>query len=414
MFDDSLRSLVSKEWKIGKITIGFLDILLLIGMTWMGIAIRVACKDIETMDYTICIKPWVDELKKAGSFRGIVGSYYDYTPPYMYVLYLVSLLPMEPLYPVKIVSSIFDFILAIVSGKMVYELTGNRMRSFLAYGIIFCLPTVAVNSGLWGQCDAIYVTFVVSSLYLLFKGHSNWSMLCYGMAFAIKLQSLFIFPLYVFFWVVKKYKIWQFLYLPLVYLVMCIPSALAGQPIKDLLLVYVGQGNTEPWMLSWHWPNIYLLFGPTNFYESYSTVGIFGTMAILMLLLYFLARRYQEAGKELMLQAMLMFALVTPFFLPYMHERYGYLADILAVIFLFVRPSRFYIAVTQVLLSYTAYTGYLHGASTVPQPFYCFVMAALVTIVTVQVFVPDWEKKLGLTCFHSPSAISGESGNQES
>jgi Gpi18-like mannosyltransferase len=412
MFDNFLRNLVTKEWKMGRFRIAFLDLLLLVGMTLMGIAIRFSLKDVESMDYQVCLKPWVDEFKAVGSFKAICGDFYNYTPPYMYILYLISLLPIEPLYPIKMVSSVFDLILAILSAGIVMDLTQSRTRSFLAYGVVFCLPTVAVNSGLWGQCDVIYVTFIIASLFFLYREHSHISMLCYGMAFALKLQSLFVFPLYVFLWVRKKYKIEQFLYLPFVYLLMCIPSALAGKSIKELLLVYVAQGNTEPWMLSWNWPNIYLLFGPNNFYEQYSTVGTIGTVGMLMLLLYFCVKRFQECDKDLILRGMLLFALVVPFFLPYMHERYGYLADILAVILSFVHPAKFYIAVTEILLSYTAYTGYLHGASTVPQPFYCFVMALLVAIVSLQMFVPDFEKRLYSKSSRFLSATSDKSDNQ--
>lgn len=390
--DDFLRNLLIKDIKLGRFRLCFLDLLLLVGMTLMGILIRLSCKDVESMDYTVCLKPWVDEFKMAKSFQAISGDFYNYTPTYMYILYFISLLPMEPLYPIKLVSLLFDFILAIVSAAVVFHITKNRQRCFLAYGIIFCLPTVAVNSGLWGQCDVIYVTFIITSLYFLYKGRSLVSMLCYGMAFALKLQTLFVFPLYVYLWTKKKYRIEHFLSIPMVYLVTCIPAIIAGKSIKDVLMIYINQSNTEPWMLSWHWPNIYLLFGPSNFYEEYSTVGLIGTIALLMMLLYLLVKKCKTVDERLILNSMLMFALVVPFFLPYMHERYGYLADVLAVIMLFVYPKRFYIAVIQIVLSYTAYTGYLHGKSVIPQEICCFIMAILVAITCIQVFAPNWEK----------------------
>lgn len=412
MFDDCLRSLVSKEWKAGRFRIGFLDLLLLAGMTLMGILIRISLIDVESMDYTVCLKPWVDEFKAAGTFRAICGDFYNYTPLYMYVLYFISLLPIEPLYPIKIVSSLFDFILAIVSAKIVFHLTENRTKSFLTYGILFCLPTIAVNSGLWGQCDVIYVTAIIVSLYFLYQEHPHVSMIFYGLAFALKLQALFVFPLYVFLWVKKKYKIGHFLYLPFMYILTCIPSALAGKSIRELLMVYVDQGNTEPWMLSWNWPNIYLLYGPNNFYEQYSTVGVIGTIAVLMLFLYFMVRKCKEADDKMILRGLLLFALVVPFFLPYMHERYGYLADVLTVILAFVYPEKFYIPMAEVLLSYTAYTGYLHGYSTVPQPFYCFAMAALVAIVSIQLFIPDLEKRIVSKYFRNSSTTAVSRDNQ--
>lgn len=365
------------------------EVLFFLGITALGLFIRYAFKDVETMDYRTCLKPWVDEFKAVGSFKAIAGDFYNYTPPYMYILYGISRLPMEPLYPIKLVSVFFDFLLAYFSGRIVLELTGSKSKSVLTYGIVFCLPTVAANSGMWAQCDAMYVTCIVASLYFILKDRSHLSMLCYGMAFALKLQSLFVFPLYVFLWVRKKYRIEQFLYIPFMYLVMCVPSALAGKSMRELLMVYVEQGNTEPWMLSWNWPNIYLLFGPTNFYEKYATAGVIGTLAVLMLVLYYMVKKGVKADHVMILKGMLMFALLVPYFLPYMHERYGYLADVLAVILFVVCPSKFYIALTQVLLSYTAYTGYLHGQSTVPQIFYCFVMTVLIIVAVLQVLFPQ-------------------------
>lgn len=397
MIDNSLRELLKKDFKMGRFRIGFLDLLLLFGMTLMGICIRFSCKDVESMDYTVCLKPWVDEFKAAGSFRAVSGDFYNYTPPYMYVIYFISLLKTEPLYPIKIVSGIFDFIMAVVAAGIVHNIAPeHREKTYLTYGIVFCLPTVAVNSGLWGQCDVIYVTFLLLSLFLLYAEKPNGSMLCFAMAFTLKLQALFVFPLYVFLWVKKKYKIGQFLYLPLVYILWCIPAVLAGKSFKELLLIYVLQGNTEPWMLSWNWPNIYLLFGPDVFWGEYSKAGILATLMILMLSLFYMIKFFEnrKIEKELILRIMLMFSLLVPFFLPYMHERYGYLADILAVILAMLRPEKFYIAFFEILLSYTAYTGYLHGASAIPQAFYCFVMTGLVAAVCVQVFVPAWESIL--------------------
>lgn len=350
-----------------------------------GLAIRYVLRGIESMDYAICLKPWVETFKKADSFRAIAGDFYNYTPPYMYILYGISRIDANPLYLIKLVSTVFDFLLALLSGAIVMELTRCGRKSVLAYGIVFCLPTVFVNSGLWAQCDVIYVTFIIASIYFLYKEKSTLSMLCYGMAFALKLQTLFVFPMFVYLWVRKKYRIGQFLYIPFVYGLMCIPSFLAGKSLRSLLLVYVEQGNTEPWMLSWNWPNIYLLFGANNFYKRYASAGVIGTIAVLMFLLYVMLKKGIAADKQMILKGMLMFSVVVPFFLPYMHERYGFLADILAVILFFSEPATFPIAVAQVLLSATAYTGYLHGASIVPQTAYCFLMVTLVIICVCQV-----------------------------
>lgn len=352
--------------------------LFLLLISVLAFLIRAAFFDVPSMDYLTCLKPWVEEFKAAGSFRAIVGDFYNYTPVYMYILYFISLLPCEPLLPIKLVSCLFDVILAVLGYRITAKLTGSSVRAALAYGLIICLPTVAVNSGMWGQCDVIYVTCIIASLYLLYENKSHGSMVLFGLAFAIKLQTLFVFPFYLLMWVYKKYRIEQFLYVPAMYILTCIPAALAGKSIKELLLIYVNQGNTEPWMLSWNWPNIYILFGPTNFYEVYKMAGILGTLAMLMLVVYHLAVGRKCPDEKQMLKEMLAFALLVPFTLPYMHERYGYLADILIVLYALINPRKLYLALLQILLSFLAYLGYLHGASIVPQIYSCFAMLYLI------------------------------------
>ncbi len=359
----------------------------------LAFLIRSAFFSVPSMDYLTCLKPWVEEFKAVGSFRAIAGDFYNYTPAYMYILYFISLLPCEPLLPIKLVSCLFDVVLAALGYRIIAKLTGSSVRAALAYGLILCLPTVAVNSGMWGQCDVIYVTCIIASLYLLYENKSNASMLLYGLAFAIKLQALFVFPFYLLMWVYKKYKIEQFLYIPVMYILTCIPAALAGKSIKELLLIYVNQGNTEPWMLSWNWPNIYTLFGPTNFYEVYKMAGILGTIAVLMLVVYYLAVRRECHDEGEMLKEMLAFALLVPFTLPYMHERYGYLADILIVLYALVNPKKLYLAVLQILLSFMAYLGYLHGTSIVPQNYACFAMLFLIVELMWDVLGNDRQTK---------------------
>ena len=385
MADNALRNFITKKWTIHGRKIGTLDIMLLIGMTWAGIMLRYCLRDVETQDYTVCLGPWIEGFR-AGGMAAFKGDSFNYTMPYMFFLYLISKVNYNSLYLIKLFSSAFDLILAILCGLIVYEYTKSDMRSYLAYGIVFNLPTIAVNSGLWGQCDVIYVTFIVASFYMLLKDKSRASMILYGLAFAIKLQTLFVFPFYVFMWVKKKIPILRFLYIPAMYIVCALPGLFTGRSFSKLMLTYVEQGNTEPWMLSWHWPNIWLMFGPMAFWEYYSRVGLIATVAVIMLLLYFLVSKDISLDKDMMIKIMLMFAWVVPFFLPYMHERYGYLADIFALILFFKEPKKFLLPMLGVLISFVAYTGYLNGETAIPEYLFCFVMAGLVSYSVLQVF----------------------------
>ncbi len=65
MADNFLRKLVYKELKIGKVTIGFLDLLLLFFATVFACAIRFALRDVIAGDYKVFFEPWVATLREA-------------------------------------------------------------------------------------------------------------------------------------------------------------------------------------------------------------------------------------------------------------------------------------------------------------------------------------------------------------
>ncbi len=51
-----------------------------------------------------------------------------------------------------------------------------------------------------------------------------------------------------------------------------------------------------------------------------------------------------------------------PFFLPHMHEKYFYLADMVAITYAFIRPSKWYIPVLVISASTLSYMPFLSGA----------------------------------------------------
>jgi len=54
-----------------------------------------------------------------------------------------------------------------------------------------------MNSGVWGQCDSIYATFCAASLVSLVRGRPWAASAWFGVAFAFKLQAIFLLPVLV-------------------------------------------------------------------------------------------------------------------------------------------------------------------------------------------------------------------------
>src|SRR5438477_4386640 len=76
-----------------------------------------------------------------------------------------------------------------------------------------------------------------------------------------------------------------------------------------------------------------------------------------------------------------LFSLLLPFFLPIMHDRYFYLADVLSIAYSFYVPKRFYLAIITPLTSFLSYMPFLFGNPTIELRYVAF--APLLVIVVV-------------------------------
>ncbi len=392
MVDQFLRGLVTKKFKIKNFEIGFLDILLLVFATVFGCYIRYALRDVVAGDYKMFFEPWVATLREAGGgFKGLSAEfeYVDYTTPYLLILSFISICPLfNTLILMKMVSIFFDFVAAIAVGFIVYDMTGKKQSGYMAYTVMLFVPTIVANSAMWAQCDIIFTSFVMLSLLYMLRDKPRISLIFYGVAFAFKLQTLFIAPLYLLLWVKKKMKIQHFLWLPIVYFIGIIPSWIAGKNLWDLLTVYLFQANGEMdiYKLSHKFPNVYQIIGTDSFLREYADAGIYFTLAVLMVLLYYIAQKNFVFTKDLIIRMGMFFVMVVVFFLPHMHERYGILADVLSVIVAFSNPKKFYVPLIAIGCSFAGYTLYLAQQTVIPLSVYAILYAGLIIDLGIGIY----------------------------
>lgn len=392
MVDNFLRRLVNKEWKIGKFTIGFLDILLVVFATVFGCAIRFALRDVVAGDYKVFFEPWVATLREAGGgFKGLSAEfeYVDYTTPYLLILSFISICPFfNTLYLMKMVSIFFDFVAAIAVAFIVYEGTESKQKAIMTYGVMLFVPTIVANGSMWAQCDIIFTSFVMLSILFMLKDKPRTSLIFYGIAFAFKLQTFFIAPLYVLLWVKKKMKIQHFLWIPIMYFIGVIPSWIAGKNLWELLTVYFFQANGEMdiYALSHKFPNIYQIIGTGSFLREYADAGIYFTLAVLMVLMYYIARKNFVFTKDLIIRMGMFFVMVVVYFLPHMHERYGILADVLAVVVAFYNPKKFYVPLIAITCSFAGYTLYLAQSTVIPLSVYAILYLGLMIDLGIGIY----------------------------
>lgn len=347
-----------------------MDLCYLAALTLIGLGIRVILRVVITDDWLMYWDPWISDLKEMG-FSYLATDRYDYTPTFVYILWAISRLPINPMTAYKGLHCVLDFVAAGILGKMIWKVTGSKRKGILSYGLFLIVPTIWANSALWAQCDIIFMTFLLLCFYYLFEDRPCKAMFFYGMAFVFKLQSLFIFPFLVILWVNKKVDLKHFLWIPALYFLSIVPAWIAGRPLMDLINIYMAQGAQDVWSLSIKWPNIYQIIGNQFFLLEYASAGTWLILGILMIILYAMAQKRYRITNEFIVQMALFFAILTPWFLPHMHERYGCVADILAIIYAMMNTKKFYFPLVQILVSFNSYMAYLsHLGSDEPIIYY--------------------------------------------
>lgn len=347
-----------------------MDLCYLAALTLIGLGIRVILRVVITDDWLMYWDPWISDLKEMG-FSYLATDRYDYTPTFVYILWAISRLSINPMTAYKGLHCVLDFVAAGILGKMIWKVTGSKRKGILSYGLFLIVPTIWANSALWAQCDIIFMTFLLLCFYYLFEDRPCKAMFFYGMAFVFKLQSLFIFPFLVILWVNKKVDLKHFLWIPALYFLSIVPAWIAGRPLMELINIYMAQGAQDVWSLSIKWPNIYQIIGNQFFLLEYASAGTWLILGILMVILYAMAQKRYRITNEFIVQMALFFAILTPWFLPHMHERYGCVADILAIIYAMMNTKKFYFPLVQILVSFNSYMAYLsHLGSDEPTIYY--------------------------------------------
>jgi len=318
-------------------------------ITTFAILLRILLFPFESSDYHQFLQGWYTALKANGGFAAVGMNIGDYMPTYLYLLAFFTYLPVSGLTAIKLISSAADIILAVFVMKTVNLKFQNKTYGIIAYAVILFLPSVFLNSAVWGQCDSIFAAALVACVYYLMLDHPRKAVFAFAIAFIFKLQAVFLAPLLILMLLKRKIKPDTFLIIPLVYFIASIPAVIMGRDFLDLLSVYFSQAGQYK-MIAMFLPNLYTWMPEdTPGYISKAAVILAGAL-VLIALFYFYKKKF-VLTHEVIVSLALFFALLVPFVLPHMHERYYFVADILSVIFAFYFPKKFYVPVIVVLSS---------------------------------------------------------------
>lgn len=303
----------------------------------------------ESGDYHQFLQGWYGALKNNGGFAAVGMNIGDYMPTYLYLLAIFTYFPISGLTAIKLISSLADIVLAIYVMKTVRLKYENPMYGVMAYAAVLFLPSVVLNSAVWGQCDAIFTAALVACVYYFMLDKEYQAVAAFAVAFIFKLQAVFLAPFLLLMLIKRRVRLSTFLMIPFVYLLAILPAMFLGRSLKGLLTVYFSQAGQYK-MIAMFLPNLYTWL-PEDTPEYISTAAVVLAGGLTLVALFFFYKRKFIFTDELFVSFALFFALFLPFILPHMHERYFYLADILSVIFAFYFPKMLYVPVVTVLSS---------------------------------------------------------------
>ena len=325
----------------------------------VALILRFTLIDFESGDYRIYLSNWYQYILDNGKFWALKDNFYNYNPPYIYLLvvssYLFSWLPK--IIAVKIPSIAFDFLGAFLVYKIVQLKYPHGNKSILAFAVVLFTPTVFINSAFWGQCDMIYTSGLLACIYFLCKGKEIPAIICFALSLSFKLQAIFLAPLLLIL-LLKKIIKWRWILLiPLTYLLTLTPCLLAGRSFKNLMLVYLNQANTYK-HLTKNAPNIYQWIDD-KYYSLVVPLGLILTTIITLFLAIKICKTKIIINPKFIVYISLLFTLLIPYLLPKMHERYFYPADVISIIFAFYFPERWYLSLIIIFSSLFSYTPFL-------------------------------------------------------
>ena len=369
---------------------------------------RVSMLDFVTADYISFLTKWVDMFREGG-FPMLAENVGDYNLLYQYFLLLVSKVPLHDLYLIKLLTVLFDYLLALAMMRAAGRFAGEK-AALPVFLTVMALPTALLDGACWAQCDSVYVFFIVMSLYFLATDRPMRSAVFLSVAFAFKLQTIFFFPVVLLGLLHGKYRPRHAMAFFGAYLVTMLPALIAGRSFFDALSVYASQSMGQYYdRLTYNAPNPYLFFPMLVFSNSQEFIwmryikgidskgvspylteelmpalqnaALYACIVLTLLVVIYWLLHAREITPDMTLEFALFFAIFLPFVMPKIHERYFFLADMLSVLVAAKRADRRFMPLLVVGASLMSYVPYLMRQRPIDERFLALAMLAALVIV---------------------------------
>lgn len=355
------------EKKIFNILNHYKLILLFIVVTLLSLSMRITGLSFHSNDMDYFLLKWFAEIKSLGS-QALNTQVGDYNIPYQFIIFILTKFQFPAILAYKFISIFFDYLTAIMAGLISILLNRNSPNKhiyfIMCYSFVLFSPLVIFNSSFWGQADSIYSFFAIASLYFILKKQTLVSFIMLGIAFAFKLQTIFLLPIFILIYVIKRnYSLIYFAIIPIMMYFLSIPGLLAGRNFLSPFTIYLNQTSTYKSM-SMNTPNFWALFNLKDYLHLHIFATLLSLGIIILGLGYIWITNSNIANNSIV--ALAIWCIWTcVMFMPSMHERYNYIAEILVLVLCTYKSKYFSLAIFMILPTLTSYIAYLfHSENT--------------------------------------------------
>lgn len=315
---------------------GALSALLTCALCACALLSRVSFIERSSGDYDIYLASWLEKLA-AGSFAdGMRADIGEYNVLYQYLLFVVTRLPVPPLYAVKAISFAGD---ALLAGAVSRLAAREGKPNLAAFGAALLLPSFVLNAGMFAQCDSLYASCALWGLALALEGKHARGAACFALALAFKLQAVFLLPIAVVLWADGRMKLSDALVFLGTLAAVALPAMLGGKSPARIIGIYTAQTGLYTG-LNYGAANLFGLMNTQGLdVYAYGNFGMALAFGACMLLVAWGVHRAGRLDADGYVTLAFLLTLCIVFLLPRMHERYFYLAEALAVALAGRRPG---------------------------------------------------------------------------
>ena len=317
----------------------------------LAMLMRVSFIERSSGDYDIYLANWIDKLASQSFSDGMRANIGEYNVLYQYILFVITRLGVPPLYAVKAVSFIGDAFLAGACARLAAK---DGEDSIAAFGAILLLPSIALNGGMFAQCDSLYASCALWGLALAIGHKPMRAAACFALSLAFKLQSAFILPMVAVLWANRRFKLRDALVFLLTLLAVMLPALLGGKSLMNILSIYTAQTGLYTG-LTYNAASFFGLMDTTGLdVYAYGNFGMAMALGACAVIVYAGIRSGEETPDTRYVKLSLLMVLLVVFLLPRMHERYFYMAGALSVAYAARRGGKSVIAAALIELAMMA------------------------------------------------------------